>query len=170
MRPCKSDPNTGFHRAGPIAQGRWAARCAPESGGPIFQIAQSTFGVSNAGRSSCCGIQSAHSRVGGGGAAGDAFTKFYVLRSWMPAALRMRWLQRPRGALVEQEGFEVLVLALTLMSGERISESGPPPPPTRHTPAALRPRPPAAPTAAWASVFLNTHVREQNRAVFMCGS
>jgi len=48
--------------------------------------------------------------------------KYYVLRSWMPAALRLRWLQQPRGSLVEQQGFEAVVLALTLMSGEKISE------------------------------------------------
>lgn len=72
------------------------------------------------------------------GGAGDAVTKFYVLRSWMPAALRLRWLQQPRGALVEQQGFQVVVLALTLMSGERISESAPPTCPP--LPPCLRPR------------------------------
>ena len=58
---------------------------------------------------------------------------WYVLRSWMPAALRLKYLQEVRlpqkdpPVQLARQGFHTVVLALIYMDGERTTEGVPPP-------------------------------------------
>lgn len=52
----------------------------------------------------------------------DDGAKYYVLRSYLPAAVRKDFLQRRTPDAVPTQAFELTVLALIVMNGDRISD------------------------------------------------
>jgi hypothetical protein len=55
-------------------------------------------------------------------AGADDGAKYYVLRSYLPAAVRKDFLQRRAPDAVPTQAFELTVLALIVMNGDRISD------------------------------------------------
>lgn len=54
----------------------------------------------------------------------DDGSKYYILRSYLPSVVRALFLHR-QGAAAEQ-AFELTVLALIVMNGDRITDGAPP--------------------------------------------
>jgi hypothetical protein len=52
----------------------------------------------------------------------DDGAKYYVLRSYLPKAVRSDFLQRKAPDAVPTQAFELTVLALIVMNGDRISD------------------------------------------------
>ena len=52
----------------------------------------------------------------------DDGAKYYVLRSYLPSAVRKDFLQRRAPDAVPTQAFELTVLALIVMNGDRISD------------------------------------------------